>query len=292
MRQRLGRDEAGLALGYLYGDKSLLSDDLSSEIRIVGISHLIVTSGFHLGLIVSFARKFFGKISRHFVLFGSFALILGFTAVTGFSASMARAGIMTMISLLAWLVGRRLHPARSILYVAAIMVCIKPDFLTNLGSLLSFGAYSGIIFVVPLLNKYFYGTNPVSKIAAAIFPSVAAQLLCLPLNIYFFGRMPVAGILAGIILSPTIAVTMLATILTALVPFCAGIAQIIISAHLKLIHFFAGIPWGSIELEPNNSLIFLLYLPILAVLLYLFWRTKHRYRRMPALDNSSNYGKI
>lgn len=284
IRQRLGRDEASLALGYLYGDKSLLSDELSAEIRIVGISHLIVTSGFHLGLIVSFARKFFGKISRYFALLGYFALILGFTAVTGFSASMARAGIMTMISLLAWLVGRKLHPARSILYVAAIMVCIRPDFLTNLGSLLSFGAYGGIIFVVPLLNKYFYGTKPVSKIAAAVFPSIAAQLICLPLNIYFFGHMPIVGILAGIILSPTIAVTMLVTLLTAVMPFCSGVAQIILGAHLKLIHFFADIPWGAVEFEPNNGLVFLLYLPILAVIIYLFWRTKHRYRTLPTLD--------
>ena len=292
VQERLGRDEASLALGYLYGDKTLLSEQLNNEIRIVGLSHLIVTSGFHLGLIVSFARKVLGKVSRHFSLFGSFALILGFIAITGFSASMARAGIMSMLSLAAWLVGRKFHPARCIFYVAAIMVCIRPDFLTNLGSLLSFGAYSGIIFVVPLLNKYFYGPAPVSKIAAAFFPSIAAQLICLPLNIYYFGRIPIVGILAGVIISPAIALTMLLTILVAVMPFCAGFTQIFLGLHLKLIHFFASIPWGSAEVEPGNPLVFLLYLPILAVLLYLFWRTKHRYRSMPALDKSSDYGKI
>ncbi len=290
---RLARDEAGLALGYLYGDKASLSDELNEEIRTVGLSHLIVTSGFHLGLIVSFARKVFGKISRHFSLFGSFVLILGFIAITGFSASMARAGIMSMITLSAWLVGRKLHPARSIFYAAAIMVFVRPDFLTNLGSLLSFSAYSGIIFVVPLLNKYFYGSAPVSKIAVAFFPSIAAQLICLPLNIYYFGRIPITGILASMIISPLIAPTMLLTVLAAFSPFCASATQLFLSLHLKIIHFFAGIPWGSVETDAGNLQAFLLYLPIVAVLLYLFWCTGHRYRpRFSPLEKSPDYGKI
>lgn len=292
VQQVLNREQSSLALGYLFGDKSLLSESLDTEIKIVGLSHLIVTSGFHLGIIVSLARKLFGKISRQLAVVGSIALILAFTAITGFSASMSRAGLVASLSLIAWLVGRKFHPARLIIYSAAITVALRPEYLTNIGFLLSFAAYSGIIFIMPLLEKFFYGPSPTSKIATAIFPTIAAQALCLPISIYYFGRIPIVGALAGIIVSPTIALVMALTLCTSVLPFCAVFTQILVDFHLNVIHFFASIPWGSVEVEAGHPQIFLVYLPILAILIYLFWRTGHRYRPRLALDNSQKYGKI
>ncbi len=274
----LSPKQAGLALGYLFGDKTLLSSELDEEIKIVGLSHLIVTSGFHLGIIVSLARKIFGRLSRQLAIVGSVALILAFTAITGFSASMSRAGLVASLSLLAWLVGRKFHPMRLILYSAAITIMLRPEYLTNVGFLLSFAAYAGIIFVMPLLEKYFYGSKPMSKIAGAFFPTIAAQLLCLPISIFFFGRMPVVGLLAGIIISPSIALVMALTICTAIVPILAIFTRALIEFHLSVIDFFASIPWGSAELSSGQPQIFLIYLPILVLLIYLFWRTDHRYR--------------
>lgn len=285
----LKNDEASLGLGYLFGDKTLLPKDLDMQIKTVGLSHLIVTSGFHLGIIVAGARKILGRISRFVALSGSVALMLAFIAVTGFSASMARAGLVSIMSLLAWYVGRKFHPARIVAYAAAITVAIRPDFLTNVGFLLSFTAYAGILFVIPLLEDYFYGPYPVAKLAAAIFPSLAAQLFCLPLNVYFFGRIPLFGILAGIILSPTIPLAMLATIFAPIIP---TFAQLILGAHLYVIHYFASIPWGAIEIDANNPQIFWLYLPIALIVGYLYARTKHRYRPYLSLDKSPDYGRI
>ena len=211
---------------------------------------------------------------------------MAFTAVTGFSASMSRAGLVASLSLLAWLVGRKFHPARLIIYAAAITIALRPEYLTNIGFLLSFAAYSGIIFIMPLLEKYFYGPSPTSKIAAAIFPTIAAQALCLPISIYYFGRIPIVGALAGIIVSPTIALVMALTLCTAMLPFCAVFTQILVDFHLNVIHFFASIPWGSVEVKAGQPQVFLVYLPILAILVYLFWRTGHRYRPGLALANS------
>ena len=278
VKNTLGHEQAGLALGYLFGDKSLLSSELDAEIKIVGLSHLIVTSGFHLGIIVSLARKIFGKISRQLAIVGSVAFILAFTAITGFSASMSRAGLVAALSLFAWLVGRKFHPARLIFYAAAITVMLRPEYLTNVGFLLSFAAYAGIIFIMPLLEKYFYGPASTSKIAMAFFPTIAAQLFCLPISIFYFGRMPVVGAVAGIIISPSIALVMVLTICTAIAPIFAIFTRALVGFHLNVIHFFASIPWGSAEFPSGQPQIFLIYLPILAFLFYLFRCTNHRYR--------------
>lgn len=285
----INTDEAGLGLGYLFGDKALFSNDLDAQIKTVGLSHLVVTSGFHLGIIVAGARKIFGKISRFMSLAGSIAFMLVFIAITGFSASMARAGLVSMMSLLAWYVGRKFHPARLIIYAATITIAIRPDYLTNIGFLLSFAVYAGILFVIPLLDDYFYGPYPVARFAAAIFPSLAAQLFCLPLNAFFFGHISLIGVLAGIILSPTIPLAMLATIFAPVVP---TFAHLILSAHLYVINYFASIPWGAIEIDANNPQIFWLYIPIALTVGYLYIHTRHRYRPCLSLDKSPDYGKI
>lgn len=44
--------ESALALGYLVGEKSIMPEELQNAIRIVGLSHMVVVSGYHLGLIV------------------------------------------------------------------------------------------------------------------------------------------------------------------------------------------------------------------------------------------------
>ena len=222
-------------------------------------------------------------------LAGSIAFMLVFIAITGFSASMARAGLVSMMSLLAWYVGRKFHPARLIIYAATITIAIRPDYLTNIGFLLSFAAYAGILFVIPLLDDYFYGPYPVARFAAAIFPSLAAQLFCLPLNAFFFGHISLIGVLAGIILSPTIPLAMLATIFAPVVP---TFAHLILSAHLYVINYFASIPWGAIEIDANNPQIYWLYIPIALTVGYLYIHTRHRYRPCLSLDKSPDYGKI
>ena len=56
--------EADLSLGYLMGMKNGLSKDFSDTLRLVGMTHVIVASGAHLGIIVNLTKKIFGRLSR------------------------------------------------------------------------------------------------------------------------------------------------------------------------------------------------------------------------------------
>ena len=53
-----------LGLSYLLGYKAGLSDELSDTLQIVGMTHVVVASGSHLGILVGAARKLFGRLSK------------------------------------------------------------------------------------------------------------------------------------------------------------------------------------------------------------------------------------
>ena len=53
--------EVNLGLSYLLGMKSGLPEDLNENLRMVGLTHIVVASGAHLSLSAGLAREVFGK---------------------------------------------------------------------------------------------------------------------------------------------------------------------------------------------------------------------------------------
>jgi hypothetical protein len=72
----------------------------------------------------------------------------------------------------------------------------------------------------------------------------------------------------------------------------AGVIKVIIGFHLAVIDWIAEIPWATVDIPPGNPLIFLIYLPVLAVMILLKIRTKYSYRPSYTLDKIPDYGKI
>ena len=284
---------SSLALGYLVGDKSGMSEDFTEQLRLAGLSHLVVTSGFHLSILLSVVKKILGKISRAAIILGTLAVVLAFISVTGFSASMARASLMSLLALFAWYFGRKFHPARLFLYVVALTLLLNPYNLQNIGWQLSFAAYFGIIFFAPALTKYLYGRAKPGFLTGAFLVSLSAQLFCLPISIYHFGMFSAAGLILGLVISPTIAPIMALTLLSGtFLPPAAKPTALIIRIHLYLINFAAQIPWASFTLPAGNAVILLAYLPLCVLLFILKRRSHYDFRPRTTLAKSQKYGKI
>lgn len=273
-------DESDLALSYLLGQKGTMSPDLSEKMRLVGLAHTIVASGFHLGIVVSFAKKYLGKVSRFATLFGATALILVYISVTGFSPSMMRAGFATIVSLFAWYFGRRLHPARSILYLIAISLLIDPSYLINIAWQLSFASYAGIIFLYPLITRYLYGDKQPPKIAGIILVSLAAQLLCLPICIFHFGSMSIVALITNLLVSPLIPAIMLLSLLAGILPLplFGFLAGQLLRYQLAVVNYFSGIDWCVVEFGALSKFALALYIPIVIGAIILKRLTRHSFR--------------
>lgn len=277
-------DASALGLGFLTGQKSYISSNFNEQLRRAGLSHIVVASGFHLAIVVSLARKFFSKISRFATIFGACLLIICFVSITGLSASMLRATFLALLSLITWYFGRKIHPARAILYVASFSLFVNPGNIANLAWQLSFASYIGIIFLAPLILGYFYEKDSPSFIANTCIQSISAQLMCLPLSIYNFGAFSIVGLISNLLIPPAIPITMLLSLLSVLfawVPYLSDVLAMLAKALLEfqvyIIRALSNLSWASPSIDSNDARIFLFYLIPVAIFIFLRLITKHSF---------------
>lgn len=272
VRDQIPSPAAELGLGYLIGQKSSLPEDLEENLKLTGMTHVIVASGSHLGVLVALARKLFGKISRFAELFLSLAAIAFFLGLVGLTPSMLRAGLVSSLTILCGFFGRKLTPLRLLLFAAFLTLLISPIDFLNLGWQLSFASFTGLILIAPRLTKFFYGGKKPSLVPEMILTSLATLFTCAPILIYNFGDLSLLALLANLIILPTLPYAMLLVFLAGLTnllpilsPVISFLATNLLNLHITVINFLSEKSLFVLHFTPENPLIFLLYLaPVIA----------------------------
>ena len=295
-------NEIALGLGYLTGQKDSMPDSLTEKLRRAGLAHVVVASGFHLGLIANLAKKLFKRVSRFASYSAAFVAIIIFISITGFSASMLRAGIVIALSLFASYFGRKFHPARLLLYAASITLLYKPQLCLNIGWQLSFASFTGLLFFAPLITDYFFGED-IGMISQSLIQTISAQLFCLPISIYTFGSFSPIGLISNLIIPPTIPLAMLLCFLAVVFSFVPEIgllfaypARLLLKFHVGVVGYLSHFDWASMDLKSDNARVFWIYPILIGVCIFLKWRSKHSfkpiYAKLSAMEKSQKDVKI
>ena len=295
IKTTLPEREANLGISYLLGQKTNLDKDLTDNLKAVGLAHIVVASGTHLSILVEIARKLFGKISRFSGLLFSVLFILFFMCMVGWTPSILRAGIMAILTLISWYVGRKISTWRLILIVAAFTIMLDPTFLTNLGWLLSFASYAGIMILGPRITKFFYGTKKPKFIASVVLTTISATLMTLPITLYYFGQISIISVVANLLILPTLPYAMGLTFLAGLFTGVPGLeialgflATKLLDFHIGVVEFFGGLEQFLIKIPTYDSRVFLLYILILSPFVFTFFKNKyHTYN--PKISIFSNF---
>lgn len=288
VRQVLPEPLSSLGLGILVGQKTELPSDFSEALKIAGLTHIVVASGYNLTILVRLARRLFEKLSRYQAALWSVAMILGFMAITGWSASMTRAGLVAGLSLWAWYYGRKFHPVTLLLFAAAVTVIVQPNYLWgNIGWALSFAAFAGVLILAPLLHAYFYGKQKPGFMAQTLLETLSAQLVTLPIMMGVFGQLSVVALLSNLMILPLVPLGMLLT-------FCAGLTQLLVPAlgvavawpaqfllgyFVWAVNWTAGFPWAQIKWQMPAWLVIVSFLTAIGLCLYLKYKTRYSLRQ-------------
>lgn len=275
--------QASLGLGVLMGVKTQLPEDLDAQLKILALTHIVVASGYNLTVLIRMARRLFEKRSKFQTAIAGGGLMATFVVVTGFSASMTRAALVSGLSLLAWYYGRRIHPVVILLVAAAITAGINPMYVWgDLGWYLSFLAFAGVLLVAPLVARIIYGMREPKTIGQIIIETFSAQLTTLPLTLAIFGNLTILGFLANVMIVPLIPLAMLLTLVAGMgaglgmiAPYIALPATWLLTYITQLISLLAAVPWAAVQVKISIATMVGLYAAMLLAGILIWRKTRH-----------------
>ena len=287
VREVIPEPQASLGIGFLTGQKSALPSDLADSLKIAGLTHIVVASGYNLTILVQMARKVFLRASKFLSAISSGVMILAFMAVTGLSPSMTRAGLVSGMSLLSWYYGHSFHPFILLPLAAALTVGFQPSYVWgDLGWQLSFAAFAGVMFVAPLLQAYFFGDTPPKVFRQILGETISAHAVTVPVIAISFGVISNVAIIANLLVVPFVPIAMLLTFLCGLgvmlsVPFIGLLAaptSWLLEYMISVARFVSEIPWAQSEIK-QPALFWLAYACVLGALcLYVYKKTNYNFR--------------
>lgn len=198
----LSDPQAALLSSILLGNDNGFTRTLNEEFRAVGLTHLIVVSGFQVtivaGIVLQAADPLFGR--RNAVWVTSAALV-AYMLLVGAGVSVIRATIMGIAYLIgSRLLGRPNSTIGALMGAALVLTAYNPLVLWDVGFQLSFAATLGLILYGTALDNW--GVRVLRRAVGAdtvlytilsipwraMLVSVSAQILVTPIIMYTFER--------------------------------------------------------------------------------------------------------
>lgn len=162
-RALLGPMEAGFLEAFLLGEGRGISADVKEDFRRTGTIHILVVSGFQVGLIGAItltALSFFRLPRGARYLLAGLALFL-YCALTGAAPPTLRATVMGLAFCLGRYQGREVSPLNLLGAAALVILAPDPRALADVGFQLSFAAVIGILLAAGwTAPKSVPGTEP------------------------------------------------------------------------------------------------------------------------------------
>ena len=273
---------ASLLGGLVVGAKQSLGSELEEDFRRAGVIHVVVLSGYNVTIVAEAIMRFFSFLRPLFAMsLGALSIVL-FAVMTGGSATIIRASIMALLVILARATGRTNDITHGLFLAGFCMVFHNPSIVLYDPSFeLSFLATLGLIYLSPLLEKWFRFVPAKWKLREIATATIATQLFVLPLLLYMMGEFSLVALVVNMLVLGAIPLTMLAGFLAGVFgivspllafPFTA-LSYALLSYELFVVELFSHLPFASVSVPqfPFWLMIFF-YLLYGFILRYVFKR--------------------
>lgn len=223
----LPESHASLLAGMVLGSKSGIPGDFWQALKKTGTAHVIVASGMNVSIVAGFLVGFMAlflprRKTIPFVILG----ISLYSILAGFDAPIIRAGIMGTVAFLAQETGRLVSAWKALNFSALVMLLVKPEWLTDIGFILSFVATAALLLFEKPIRRRLLRVPEVLR--EGFSTSLAAQIGVSPILFVTFGQFN--------ILSPLINALVLWTVpLITIIGMAGGIAGLVIPSLGRLI---------------------------------------------------------
>lgn len=255
----------GMYAAMVVGDKSHLTQDVRDSFAAAGLSHLLVVSGLHVGMICGLLLWVLVVLLR-FPLKAAyivvFVVLFFYTGLVGFQLSALRAVLLIIMALAAKAWYKSFDMLSSLSAAALMLLLWQPHIVYSLSFQLSFAATAALVWLYPAI------TAPrASSLQKAVTAALAVQLVTVPIIINSFNYLSLYAILANIPAIP-LAFAGLVCGLLLLVPGLGAAAALVLKVVLGVLYhladFCASLPYAQYAAPSWPVWVVLLYYTLLA----------------------------
>ncbi|MBU4115618.1 ComEC family competence protein [Patescibacteria group bacterium] len=272
IKRTISEPHSSLLGGLTVGAEESLGEALQENFRKTGIMHIVVLSGYNVTIVSEAIMRVFSFLPFVFKFSFGIISIIFFVLMTGASATAVRAGIMAIFVIIARITGREYEALRALFIAGVFMIIQNPKILAFDSSFqLSFMATLGLLYVSPKIYRYFKFITTKFQFRELVVSVIATQLFVLPLILYKMGYLSLLALPVNLLILPFIPITMFFGFVSGVLGFLSSaisfpvsfLTFILLDYELKIVNFFADLPFSSIQI--NN---FPLILMILIYIIY------------------------
>jgi len=203
----LPEPHASLIAGITLGVRGEIPDNFWQGLVNSGLAHVVVASGSNVSLVAGFIVGILTIfVSRRRAIPLLLVSIWLYAGLAGMDAPIIRAAIMGSIAFTAQEVGRLISAWRALLTSALVMLIVKPEWINDLGFLLSFVATACLLLFQGKMNKFLKRVPTIFR--EGLSTSLAAQIGVTPILFVTFGQFNILSPIANALVLWTVPIIM------------------------------------------------------------------------------------
>lgn len=276
------------------GMKENIGKEVRQKYATAGTSHVLAMSGLHVGLIVMLLQLFFitNVVPKQWHWLCNICIVVllwCFAIIAGLSPSIIRATLMFSILLICQSFTHELIPLNSCALAIAIMLCINPLYINDLGFQFSFISVASIGLARRVKHSVYPPHHVVLRLLKEfVYISFICTIATAPLVAYHFGRVPLLSVVSNIAIAPFVYIIMYGSVLwwmflwfTPLNALLTNVLNWSADTMNDITEYIVTVPHSSIEWHPSAIATTLCYIQILTVVYILRTikiRNKQKYK--------------
>ncbi|WP_420122748.1 ComEC/Rec2 family competence protein [Nakamurella sp.] len=225
---RLDGDAAGLLPGLVVGDTGGIDEQLDTDAKATGISHLLAVSGSHFAVLCGFVIVVLRRAGPRVAAAGGAVTLVGLVILVGPEPSVLRAAVMGGVGVLALFSGRTRTSLPALAAAVIGLLLIDPELAVSAGFALSVLATGGLVLLAPLWSKAWQRRGLPPGWADLLAIPLAAQVVTMPVVVLISGSVSIVGVAANLLVAPVVAPALVLGMLCALTgPWWPGAADVV-----------------------------------------------------------------
>lgn len=218
----MGKDEAGVVMGIVMGDKKGIPSWMYRRLVNSGTIHIMVASGYNVMVVGSFAMTLLVfVINRRIAVWLAIGVMVMYSVLAGWQPPVIRALIMGSVLMVGRTYGRRGKSLETLFMTMVVMFVFDPSVLESISFWLSVSACVGIFWLHPIIESRL-GDKSFLFGKTELLSTWSAQVTTMPIILGVFGRMSLIALLSNILILPLVPILMLMGVLAMIIPELFG----------------------------------------------------------------------